>query len=152
MKKIIYLGIIGFGVYFIYKKYMKFTERLTYKINSIKFDLRQSLDSGFKTIFFKVDTNLINPENVRIKINNLQLFFSSENKTFAQIITEQSFYIEPKKTMNITLPLEIEVGSLPTVIINSLKNLKQGNLSVNIFGKISTELGELKFSEVKKLV
>lgn len=152
MKKFIYLGIIGVGVYFIYKKYMKFTDRLTYKINSIKFNLDKSLDTEFKTMYFTVDTTLINPEPINLKVNSLQLFFSTKNKTFAQIITQDNFIIKAKNSMSIKLPLEIDLNSLPVTFKNILTNFKQGELSINIFGKVSTELGEVKFNEVKSLL
>lgn len=152
MKKFIYLGIIGVGVYFIYKKYMKFTDRLTYKINSIKFNLDKSLDTEFKTMYFTVDTTLINPEPINLKVNSLQLFFSTKNKTFAQIITQDNFIIKAKNSMSIKLPLEIDLNSLPVTFKNILTNFKKGELSINIFGKVSTELGEVKFNEVKSLL
>lgn len=152
MKKFIYLGIIGVGVYFIYKKYMKFTDRLTYKINSIKFNLDKSLDTEFKTMYFTIDTTLINPEPTNLNVNSLQLFFSTKNKTFAQIITQDNFIIKAKNSMSIKLPLEIDLNSLPVTFKNILTNFKKGELSINIFGKVSTELGEVKFNEVKSLL
>jgi len=96
-KKIIFLGIIAVAGYFVYRKYMKFVERLTYSIVSIQFNVENTLRSGFRELFFTVNTKLINPENVKVKVNSIQIFFAVNNKTFAQIATFEPFFVEPKK-------------------------------------------------------
>jgi LEA14-like dessication related protein len=151
-KKIIFLGIIAVAGYFVYRKYMKFVERLTYSIVSIQFNVENTLRSGFRELFFTVNTKLINPENVKVKVNSIQIFFAVNNKTFAQIATFEPFFVEPKKEMPIKFPLQIFTDSVPQTLKNLLTNFKQGSVKIEIFGKVNTNLGEYKFNEIKSLI
>lgn len=151
-KKIIFLGIIAVAGYFVYKRYMKFVEQLTYSIQSIQFDVANTLQSGFKELFFNVNTKLINPENVKLKVNSIQIFFAVNNKTFAQIATFEPFFVEAKKNMPIKFPLQIFTDSVPQTLKNLLTNFKQGTVKIEVFGKVNTNLGEYKFNEIKSLI
>lgn len=148
---ILFAMVVVAGIY-IYQRTMKFISKLDYTIDSFKFNLNKSIQSNFSKIFFDVKTSLINPENVKVKIKGIQIYFAVNNKTFAQISTFDPFFIEPKKTMPITFPLELYLQSVPKAISDLFKNFISGKVEVQIFGKVDTELGIINFNQTKKLI
>ncbi len=151
-KKIVLLAVVAIAGYVLYKRAMRFVDKLSYSVEKIKFDLNSSLQSNFQRLIFSVQTKLINPENVRVRVSNISLFFAINDKTFAQIVQVDPFIIQPKKSMPITFPLEINVQSIPTTLKDAFKNFVSGQLQIRVFGKLDTDYGTIKFDEIKKLI
>ncbi len=151
-KKIVLLAVVAIAGYVIYKRAMRFVDKLSYSVEKIKFDFNSSLQSNFQRLIFSVQTKLINPENVRVRVSNISLFFAINDKTFAQIVQVDPFIIQPKKSMPITFPLEINVQSIPTALKDAFKNFVSGQLQIRVFGKLDTDFGTIKFDEIKKLI
>ena len=83
-KKIVLLAVVAIAGYVIYKRAMRFVDKLSYSVEKIKFDLNSSLQSNFQRLIFSVQTKLINPENVRVRVSNISLFFEQTIKSNKQ--------------------------------------------------------------------
>jgi len=144
---------IAAGAAILFSQAKNFTDKLSYKFNSGKFDYQKSVASGFKQIFFNISLNLINPTSFTIEVKNISFEILHKGNLIATVNGSQSFQIKSKGSTPINFNLQIATDKIYQVALEMVQEyIKDDFLNLTIDGKIFLSVGSVKINQELKVL
>lgn len=130
----------------------KFQDALQYKVKTAKIDGTKSLQSNLQTIFLNVTETLTNPTNFSLNVTRISIDVLYHNTKVATITGNKSFSIPQKGSVDILLSAQIQTATLPSTAKTIWSDFTNGNIEIQMKGKIHFPLGSTDINETIKVI
>jgi len=130
---------------------IEFKEKVTFSVLSLKFNNQDSLATGYSKLYLTLKVELINPTNFESDITGLNINISHNKISIANIISTNTFSINPKGMVMLSLPVIVDTKNTLKSLPSLAGEFLNGNAGVDLKGSIKLKYGSVNINQSQKI-
>lgn len=145
-KKAVILISAGAIAFYFYKQITSLKKKIAFKVNSLKFDNKLSLNSGYGKLNFKLTGIVNNKSSLNILVKDFFVKIYFQGKPIATAQNNTPFVIQGEKKNELIANVEVITKNIFPSVVTALNQLSN-NPKIKISGYLITSVGKLNFSD-----